>query len=282
VPKTLIYRLIRKGEVRVNMRRAKPSDKLCYNDSIRTPPIRTSQIPLKQQFSTKISALLDKAIIYEDKDFMVINKPIGMAVHGGSGVSFGVIEALREVRSDLSYIELIHRLDKDTSGCLLLAKKRSVLKAIQALFGENKIHKTYLALLIGKWEGKKTTKVSLALKKEIKASGERHMRIDKSGKESTTTFTLLKNSAECCLVEAKPQTGRMHQIRVHSASLGHPILGDAKYSKGESVSFLTSKRLYLHAAEIKFIFAEKKFHFKAPLDKEFQLAFNILTTEGKL
>lgn len=279
VPKTLIYRLIRKGEVRVNMKRSQASTKLLINDSIRVPPIRTSDIKLKPTVNAKMQAMLNAAIIYEDASLIVINKPIGIAVHGGSGLSFGIIEALRQTRSDLSYVELIHRLDKDTSGCLLIAKKRSILKAIQALFVESKIQKTYLALLAGRWlYNTKSKVVKLALKKHVTATSERFMRVDKTGKESETLFTLCINHQECCLVEAKPKTGRMHQIRVHSASLGHAIIGDEKYGTANVLSFPLEKRLYLHAAELEFTLNERKFHFVSPLDNTFKQVIERIKT----
>lgn len=277
VPKTLIYRVIRKGEVRVNMKRSQASTKLLVNDSIRVPPIRTSDVKLRQNVSAKMQVILNASIIYEDNSLLVINKPPGIAVHGGSGVSFGIIEALRQTRSDLSYVELVHRLDKDTSGCLLIAKKRSILKAIQALFVENKVKKTYLALLAGRWqENKKSDTVKLALKKHVTSTGERFMRIDKTGKESATLFTLKFNHPECCLVEAKPKTGRMHQIRVHSASIGHAVIGDEKYGKDVVLSFPLAKRLYLHAAELEFTLNERKFHFVSPLDNAFKQVIEII------
>jgi 23S rRNA pseudouridine955/2504/2580 synthase len=280
VPKSFIYKIIRDGQVRVNKKRSQPTTRLQEHDSIRLPPIRMAQ-PVSPKMEERLADVLTLATLYENESILVLNKPAGMAVHGGSGVSLGVIEALRRSRPDLHYLELVHRLDRETSGCLLLAKKRSVLRQIQAQFEEKTIEKTYLALLQGAWEGKKVKYIDAPLKKQILVSGERLVRVDLEGKPSKTRFVLLKNYAQCCLVEASPQTGRTHQIRVHSASFDRPIIGDAKYNHAPSAVALTlPNRLYLHAYAIRFTLNQQPLHFVAPLDSRFTAGLDQLEGEG--
>lgn len=272
VPKSHIYRIIRSGEVRVNKGRARVSSRLQAGDSVRIPPIRLSQE--KTIFvSKKIEDSLNDSIIYEDNHLMVLNKPAGIAVHGGSGQQFGVIEALRKSRPELHYLELIHRLDKDTSGCLLIAKKRSALRAIHAELASRKVQKTYWALCLNDWQDKKNKEVCVALQKNLLRSGERIVKVHPEGKESNTFFRLLENFSNACWLEAKPVTGRTHQIRVHSAHIGHVILGDKKYGFDADVSTLpdvVSERLYLHAREIQFSLNDKLYQFEAAIDDVFK------------
>lgn len=270
VPKSHIYRIIRAGEVRINKKRAQASSRLMQGDCVRIPPVRTSQG--KDIFvGEKLEQRLRESILFEDNSLLVINKPAGIAVHGGSGLSLGVIEALRKTRDDLSYLELVHRLDKETSGCLLLAKKRSMLRAIQALLEAREVQKTYWALLSNSWQGKKTKLVDAALEKNTLKSGERIVAVKEEGKASQTYFKLLENYQQACWVEASPKTGRTHQIRVHSAYLGHPIVGDEKYGKEELITGLESvkSRLYLHARAIQFNLNGKNYLFEANLDERF-------------
>ena len=278
VPRSHVYRIIRGGEVRVNKKRAQASSRLFAGDSIRIPPVRTSQESESVHVGDKLSQRLIESIIHEDDHLLVINKPAGIAVHGGSGLSLGVIEALRKIRTDLPYLELVHRLDKDTSGCLVLAKKRSVLRAIQALLAARTIKKTYWALVQHPWVGKKTVLVDVALQKNTLQSGERMVRVNSSGKPSETTIKLIENYQQACWVEATPATGRTHQIRVHSAYLGHPIIGDTKYGGDVLLDGLDpkKKRLYLHARAIQFNLNEKKYVFQAELDDRFSEALNLL------
>lgn len=271
VPKSHIYRIIRGGEVRVNKKRAQVHSKIQAGDMIRIPPIRTSET--KDVFVGNAMALrLKESILFEDERFLVINKPAGIAVHGGSGVSLGVIEALRKTRQDLVYLELVHRLDKDTSGCLLLAKKRSTLRAMHALFEAREVQKTYWALLTRRWEGKKQIKVQVGLEKNILKSGERIVTVNDEGKASETSFKLLENYQGACWIEASPKTGRTHQIRVHSAYLGHVIVGDEKYgSIAGEVDGVDNRnhRLYLHSRSIQFELNGTKHFFQANADEAF-------------
>jgi len=204
--------------------------------------------------------------------FMVVNKPAGLAVHGGSGIQFGLIEGIRKIRPKMPYIELAHRLDRDTSGCIILAKKRSVLRLIQEEMRERRIEKRYLALLSGHWQGQKKTDVKESLKKNVLASGERMVFVDKDGKPSHTTFILRESYDNCCLVEALLHTGRTHQIRVHSQFIGHSIIGDDKYTPKQTImdNLPKPKRLYLHANSISFTLEQEKYYFEAPLDDVFK------------
>nr|WP_131782322.1 RluA family pseudouridine synthase [Legionella gresilensis] len=270
VPKSHIYRIIRGGEVRVNKKRAQPSLKLVQGDSIRIPPIRTTN--QRTIFvGNQLEQQLKEAIIFEDNGLLVLNKPAGIAVHGGSGLSLGVIEALRKLRSDLSYLELVHRLDRDTSGCLLIAKKRSVLRAIQDALTKHEVTKIYWALLTHPWEGNDQQVVKANLCKNTLKSGERVVTVDEQGKPSQTSFKLIENFEQACWVEVTPKTGRTHQIRVHSAFLGHPIIGDDKYGKSLiNQSMIKVKlRLYLHARAIQFNLNGKLHRFEAKLDDRF-------------
>lgn len=271
VPKSHIYRIIRAGEVRINKKRVKPSNHLVKGDVVRIPPVRTCQsksIVVKED----LKELIKKSIISEDDNLLVINKPAKLAVHGGSGISLGVIELLRQIRKDLRYIELVHRLDRDTSGCLLIAKKRSFLRKIQDLLVKQQVKKTYWALASGNWQNLNKISVNEPLKKNILKSGERFVVIDSQGKKSLTNFNLLENYQDSCWVEASPKTGRTHQIRVHSAYLKHPILGDTKYGNPEYKNpgkDLEKKRLYLHARQIEFTLDGRKYYFMAELDLKF-------------
>lgn len=270
VPRSHIYRIIRGGEVRINKKRAQASSRLHAGDSIRIPPVRVSDDKVIH-VGEKLEQRLNESIIFEDASLLVINKPAGIAVHGGSGLSLGVIEALRKTRTDLAYIELVHRLDKDTSGCLLLAKKRSALRTIQALLEAREIEKNYWAILYNHWDDKRTVTVDAPLQKNILKSGERIVVVNEAGKPSRTRFRLLENYKQACWVEASPETGRTHQIRVHSDYLGHSIVGDDKYGKPGIIEGLESNksRLYLHARAIQFNLNGKDHRFEAELDDRF-------------
>ena len=282
VPKSHVYRIIRGGEVRINKKRAKPDTRLVTGDLVRIPPVRVSEE--KEVFvGSRLLAQLESCILYEDNQLLIVNKPSGIAVHGGSGLSLGLIEGFRKIRTDLSYLELVHRLDKETSGCLMLAKKRSCLRALQALFESRQIKKTYWALLSHPWIGKPTVIIDVALEKNTLQSGERVVRVHEEGKPSQTTFKLIENFNEACWVAASPKTGRTHQIRVHSAHLGHPILGDEKYGGELTREAMKSlkKRLYLHARAIQFNLNGKDYLFEADIEQSFQQAIESLRLGDK-
>ncbi|GAB2676102.1 23S rRNA pseudouridine(955/2504/2580) synthase RluC [Aliiglaciecola sp. 3_MG-2023] len=256
VPKSMIYRILRKGEVRVNKKRIKPEYKLVSGDEIRLPPIRVSESS-QQAPSTKLDkvATLESHILFEDDVLIVVNKPSGMAVHGGSGLSFGVIEALRALRPTAKFLELVHRLDRDTSGCLLIAKKRSALKHLHEQLRNKTMDKRYQALVDGHWPENRF-KVKAPLLKNIVKSGERIVTVSAEGKESETRFRILESFAQATLVEASPITGRTHQIRVHCQHAGHPIAGDSKYKDEDFNHYMAKQglnRLFLHAYRILYV-----------------------------
>lgn len=270
VPKSLVYRIVRKGEVRVNKKRIKPDYKLQPDDTIRIPPVKLSERPeLPSAKLEQVQALAD-AIIYEDDHLMVVNKPSGIAVHGGSGLKFGLIEALRALRPNDKNLELVHRLDRDTSGLLMVAKKRSVLKALHEQLREKSVNKQYLALVRGQWQ-KGCRQVEAPLQKNTLQSGERMVRVDAEGKPSLTRFRIQQRYQQATLVEASPVTGRTHQIRVHALHAGHPIAGDPKYGDrefDEQMQQLGLRRLFLHAWQLTFTHpkTERQCHFEAPLE----------------
>lgn len=273
VPKTRIYRIVRKGEVRVNKKRIKPDYRLNLGDLVRIPPVRVSDKREPQRPADKVLKQLNDSIIYEDDGLMVLNKPSGLAVHGGSGLSYGVIEGLRALRPDARFLELAHRLDRDTSGCLVIAKKRSVLRAFHELLREGEMDKVYLALVMGRWKGG-GTRVDAPLRKNELKSGERVVRVSKDGKASSTIFTPLTLYKGCSLMRVKLLTGRTHQVRVHAQYSGHPIAGDGKYGDSDfnrEMSGRGLKRLFLHAAELHFTLPEHgTVHVEAPLEHNLQ------------
>lgn len=259
-PRSLIYRILRKGEVRVNKKRAKPLQKLKAGDSIRIPPVRL-QDKANQTVAPGqgLRKLLLESVIYEDDYLLIINKPSGLAVHGGSGLSLGLIESLREMNLGASetgktYLELVHRLDRETSGCLVLARKRATLVALHEIIREGKIKKIYQTLVVGNWPRSIRT-VDAPLKKNELASGERVVKVNTEGKAATTHFHVKEALNGATLLEIDLDTGRTHQIRVHTQLTGHPVLGDSKYGSKESQQFSKSiglKRLFLHASCLKF------------------------------
>jgi 23S rRNA pseudouridine955/2504/2580 synthase len=253
VPKSRIYRLLRKGEVRVNKGRAKPEYRIQRGDQVRIPPLRMATSADPGPAAKRAGRLLD-AVLYEDERLLVLNKPAGMAVHGGSGLSFGVIEALRALRPEAPYLELVHRLDRDTSGCLLVAKRRSELRTLHELLRNGQVEKRYLLLVQGEWpQGQHEVKA--ALKKNLLRGGERLVQIDPDGKEARTCFRLLESYPRASLLEAELKTGRTHQIRVHAAYTGHPLAGDEKYGDSDfnrQMRALGLRRLFLHAHYVAF------------------------------
>ncbi|GAW95261.1 MULTISPECIES: 23S rRNA pseudouridine(955/2504/2580) synthase RluC [Colwellia] len=271
VPKSHLYRLMRKGEIRINKKRIKPLYKLVLNDEVRIAPIRVSEQKDAVSTGLTIVANLEKQILFEDDRLIVINKPSGMAVHGGSGLSFGLIEALRALRPDARMLELVHRLDRDTSGCLVVAKKRSALRHLHEQLRNKDVQKFYHALVKGHWPTK-LTRVTAALKKNDLKSGERVVVVDnQAGKECETRFRVLERYRGATLIRAFPVTGRTHQIRVHCQVSGHSIAMDAKYGHegfDEEMKSKGLKRLFLHAASIEFTHpkTEQRMKIEAPLE----------------
>lgn len=284
VPKSLIYRIVRKGEVRVNKGRVKPDYKLQADDMVRVPPVRVAE-KNEAPISTKLTkvAELEQHILYEDEVLLVINKPSGIAVHGGSGLSFGVIEALRALRPEARFLELVHRIDKDTSGILLVAKKRSALRNLHQQLREKIVNKDYLALVRGQWQAHCKV-VKAPLNKNELASGERIVRVSEEGKPSETRFAIEERYVNATLIKASPITGRTHQIRVHTQFAGHPIALDDKYgdrSFDQKMEQLGLHRLFLHAYAIRFIHpkTEEEMHITAPLDKNLKSVLAALRLE---
>ncbi len=272
VPKNHIYRIIRKGEVRVNKGRIKPEYKLKCGDLVRIPPVRVSEKGEEPAIEAGFAQRLEKAVVYEDSGLIVINKPSGLAVHGGSGVSFGLIEALRKIRPDQRMLELVHRLDKETSGCVMVAKKRSVLKSLHQQLRDGAVNKYYKALVFGRWPSRKKV-VDAPLRKNVLKSGERIVNVDDEGKKSRTEFRLCSRYNGYSLLEAKPITGRTHQIRVHCRHAGFPIAGDSKYAEDEANAGARRsglRRLFLHAERLEIPNPDggPPLRVTAPLDRE--------------
>ncbi len=268
--RSLVYRIVRKGEVRVNKRRAKPSYRLALGDEIRIPPLHLAEKTESVSVPSRLMGTLEASILYEDDDFLVLNKPPGLAVHGGSGLSLGIIEALRAMRPHAPFLELIHRLDRDTSGLLMLAKSRPILLEMQSLLRGSGVKKTYLCVLVGQWKGGGRW-VEASLSKTARRGRERLMTVDeKSGDAARSRFKPLRHFQEHTLVEAIIATGRTHQIRVHAASLGHPVVGDTKYgdfSANRCARAQGLKRQFLHASTVEFRLpiSGKRYAFEASL-----------------
>ncbi len=281
VPKSRIYRILRKGEVRVNKGRIDAAYRLQSGDQVRIPPVRIGESRPVQPGGGAVERLRD-AVLYEDERLLILNKPSGMAVHGGSGVSFGVIEAMRHLRPELKSLELVHRLDRETSGCLLLAKRRSTLRQLHELVRSNAMDKRYLALLCGAWKGG-DRHIDAPLLKNVLRSGERQVRVDAQGKPSATRFHPLSVYTDAALVEAQLMSGRTHQIRVHAAHMGYPVAGDPKYGDEQcnrTLRALGLKRLFLHAHLLAFTLPEprREIHVSAPLDDELKTVLDALAT----
>lgn len=288
VPKSHIYRILRSGEVRVNKGRVNAARKLSINDVVRVPPIRVSVKPTMLESSAPITPKFEKSIVYEDDAMLVIDKPAGFAVHGGSGISRGVIEQLRLERPKAKFLELVHRLDRDTSGVLLLAKRRSALVALHKAIRENKTDKRYSVLVAGEWKDAKK-RVILDLQKYVLPSGERRVNVvtDKTkdkfneAQVSETIFYLKESFESYSLLEAKLITGRTHQLRVQLAHLGFPIVGDDKYGDFELNKKLQKKgmkRMFLHSIETKLQhpISNERLRLIAPLPAELDRFINTL------
>ena len=276
VPRTLVYRIVRKGEVRVNKKRVKADYRLQVGDMVRIPPLKLAPREAVKQVSEGLRNLLAGSVLVEGPGWLVLNKPAGLPVHGGSGVKIGLIEALRQVREDLEFLELVHRLDRDTSGCLLLAKSRPALLALNEALKQHRMDKRYLALVAGRWPARREF-VSARLDRYDAGNGERRVRVDAAGKVARTRFAVREALPKATLIEAEPVTGRTHQIRVHAAHAGYPLLGDDKYGsrEGESLArHLGLSRLFLHAESLTFPepSSGRPVQIRAPLPDELEAA----------
>ncbi len=273
VPRSHVYRLCRSGQVRVNGGRVKPSYRLQAGDEVRIPPVRMAQ-PKPVAKDSNLAALLERCIVYEDKYLLVLNKPTGVAVHGGSGIALGAIEAMRAQRPKSQQLELIHRIDRATSGLLLIAKTRAVLRQAHELFREDRVDKRYFALVKGEWPAK-LKRINANLEKNILQSGERMVRVSETGKYALTEFKIQQRLTNATLLDIKLRTGRTHQIRVHTQHAGHPIAGDEKYGDKAFNAWYRSiggKRLFLHAHSmvLPLSYYDTPLKLHAPLDAELE------------
>jgi 23S rRNA pseudouridine955/2504/2580 synthase len=280
VPKSHVFRVIRKGEVRVNGKRAKPDTRLQASDIVRVPPVRLGAAAPPRRAPPAMVQGVTGGIISEDPRLLVIDKPAGVAVQGGSGVSFGVIEALRAARPQET-LELVHRIDRDTSGILLIARKPSALRTLHALMREGKVEKRYLALVKGKWElGRK--RIDVPLRTDIRVGGERTVKAHESGKDAVSVFKPVQMfGKKASLVEVSLETGRTHQIRVHASHAGYPLAGDEKYGESEFNEKMKAAgltRMFLHAHHVSFVWPETgvEFSISAPLPAELSAVIDAL------
>jgi 23S rRNA pseudouridine955/2504/2580 synthase len=288
VPRSRIFRLIRRGEVRVNGRRAQPEQRLLAGDTLRLPPVREADPEAPRRVPASLMRNIERAVIHEDQRLLVLDKPSGVAVHGGSGLSFGVIEALRASRSEQT-LELAHRLDRDTSGVLLIAKRASALRSLHTLLREGRVQKSYLLLVAGHWNlGHKM--IEAPLRTDLRVGGERTVKVDAHGKSARTEFRLIEHyGTRASLLEATLHTGRTHQIRVHAAYCGHPVAGDDKYGAAAfnaTLQPLGLKRMFLHAHSASFCWPEgggergSEQSFSAPLPAELRAVLDRLGDTG--
>lgn len=267
VPRTRVYRMVRSGEVRVNKGRKQAAYRLLEGDVVRIPPVRQAQADEVILPTNQVEAFASW-VLFEDSHLLAVNKPAGLAVHGGSGLNHGLIELARKARPELKHLELVHRLDRDTSGVILLAKRRSALRALHESLRTRTAHKTYWALVAGAWPARQQ-QVKLNLARDVLRSGERMASVNPEGKFSLTKMTILKKYEGATLLACQPVTGRTHQIRVHTQAIGHSILGDPKYGLDEDNRRWRErglKRMFLHAAEIDIPWQEKRLKISAPLE----------------
>ena len=278
VPRARIYSMLRKGEVRVNGGRCRPSRRLAAGDVVRIPPVRT---PRRDDRPTAAAGdhlgdhrvWLADAIVHEDEHLMVLNKPAGVAVHGGSGISLGVIEAVRASHPGGTY-DLVHRLDRDTSGCLAIAKDRSTLLRYHAAFRDGRVKKAYDLVVHGRWPRRRRA-IRTPLSRYVLPNGERRVRPDSTGMHARTDFEFIEAREGATRLRAFPRTGRTHQIRVHAASSGNPIIGDQKYAdRGTAIAGVN--RLMLHASSLTLPVGDARRRFEAPLDASFLEAWEML------
>lgn len=272
VPKSMIYRLLRTGQVRVNKGRVKPPYRLQPGDVIRIPPVRMPQKNQPPEPGRGVLERIERNIIFEDSGLIVLNKPSGIAVHGGSGISYGVIEAMRKLKPECKGLELVHRLDRETSGCLLIAKKRSALRSLHEALRSGDVKKIYLALCKGKWRGGERL-IDAPLRKNVVSSGERFVRVSSDGKKAVSRFTPKQRFKMATLMEVELFTGRTHQIRVHAAFSEHALAGDDKYGDKDfnrRMCDVGLKRLFLHAYQLKFPWNDGELKITSPLDEELE------------
>jgi 23S rRNA pseudouridine955/2504/2580 synthase len=286
VPRSRLFRLIRRGEVRVNGKRASPEQRLTEGEMLRVPPVRDVAVApagaTRVRVPRTLIEQLEQAIIFADERLLVLDKPAGLAVHGGSGLSFGVIEALRASRPDAT-LELAHRLDRDTSGCLMIARTPAALRTLHALLRDGAVEKKYLVLVTGRWQlGHK--KIDVPLRTDTRVGGERTVKVAAGGKEALTEFRLIESfGARASLLEATLHTGRTHQIRVHAAYCGHPVAGDDKYGDAEANAWLRQRglaRMFLHAHSCAFAWPNgAEMNFSAPLPPALKAVIDALATQ---
>jgi len=283
VPRSRVYQMLRKGEVRVNGGRCKPADRLAAGDEVRLPPAETRAPADASRIPEALQEQLEQAVLFEDSTLAVFDKPSGLAVHGGSGTPYGLVEALQAMRPGVEW-GLAHRLDRGTSGCLVVGKGAKATRALQALFREEAVDKAYLALVVGAWPGGEHTETA-PLRRGPEQGGKRRMVVDgQEGQAATTRFIGLRPFADYALVRAEPKTGRTHQIRAHAAHWGHPVAGDGLYGERAANTTLKSlglKRIFLHSAEIAFVHPEsgERVHFRAPLPEDLKSVLDRL--QGK-
>ena len=285
VPRSRVYRLLRKGEVRVNRKRIEAEYRIQEGDEVRLPPVRIEAAGEPGRPTDSLMTLIESAIVFQDRHLLVIDKPAGVAVHGGSGMSFGVIETLRASRPRET-LELVHRLDRDTSGCLMVARDRSTLTSLHALIRDGGMHKTYLALVSGSWQ-LGTKRIDAPLATDNRQHGERHVRVAPAGKDSVSVFKPVQFFGKIAtLMEVDIPTGRTHQIRVHASFAGHPLLGDDKYGDRERNAELKQmglKRTFLHAHSVAFDWPGSgvPFHVSAPLPAELTAVIDAMPLKQK-
>ncbi len=276
VPRSRVYRMLRRGEVRVNGGRVKPTYRLRVGDVVRIPPVFVAPVsPGAGNLPDVALSRVERAITFEDDELIVLDKPAGMAVHGGSGISFGVIEALRRLRPT-ERLELVHRLDRDTSGCLMVAKSREVLLELHQALRDRTVRKRYAVLVFGTWP-KRLRTIRLPLHRYVVASGERRVRVASAGKPSRTDVQVVAQREQATWINAHLFTGRTHQIRVHTFASGHGVVGDDKYGLPENrklVEQLKIRRLCLHAEQIILPFRNTTLRFECPIPIDFQSAWD--------
>lgn len=283
VPKSHVYRILRSGEVRVNSKRVDATCRLVLGDVLRIPPVRTARPADNGEPKAAAQQVLSRHILYQDDALLVLNKPSGIAVHGGSGISRGVIEQMRLEHPEFRFLELVHRLDRETSGVLLMAKKRSALVELHRAMREGETEKRYLTLVKGQWHNPKQS-VKLPLLRYLTGTGERRVSVNEEGQSAHTIFTLKKTWPEFCLLEAELKTGRTHQIRVHLSHLGFPIVGDDKYGDfplNKTLQKRGLKRMFLHAWKmvLKHPLTGEKLTLEAPLPEDLERFLSQLDVE---